>query len=155
MNETDGTVDKSFDLDFSDLELQEVPIIFAGKNYTLREASGEAAVRYRNALTDSADIGEGGKVTRLKNIASVEPLLVSLCLFTESGKRLSAQGVAQLFPARVLKKIFDTAMKISGLKEAEGKESLVKQKEELEKAIQALDEAEELAGNDSGGLQDG
>ena len=123
----------SDELVFDNLELVELPVIVGDKSYTLREANGGAACQYRNALIECTKLGPGGVPTQLKGIASVEPLLVSLCLFDEKGKRVPTSTIEK-WPARVQKALFEKAKEISELGE---------------------DEEGETAGNVPAGITDG
>jgi hypothetical protein len=106
------------DLIFDTIDLQEVPVQIAGKSYTLREANGEAARRYRNALLRSAKLGPDGKPVSLDGMADAEMILGS-------------------WPANVIKKLFNKAYAMSDLKEGEEDtiEGLKKRKERLEKEL--------------------
>ena len=70
-------------LDFDDLAPVTVPVTLGKRKYLLREASEDAACKYRNASLAGAEISNvSGQVTvrRVGSMADVEPLLVSLCL---------------------------------------------------------------------------
>ena len=118
---------------FDSLSLIEVPVKIIDKNYVLREASEDAACRWRNSQVSGAKMVDG-KVSGLGNLADGEPLLVSLCLFElvpevkqfPDGKPVPLQTVRS-WPARVVKQLFAKAKEISGL--SEGEESI----EDLEK----------------------
>jgi hypothetical protein len=126
-------------INFDDLSLIEVPVSIEGKKYTLREASGGAAIQYRNAMLASTKLGPGGTVTSVSGMANIEPLLVSLCLFDEKGKRVS-EATIKNWPSRVLKTLFDRAKEISELDEDGGDlESLNKQKDEIEEKIAQIE----------------
>lgn len=92
------------------------PVRFEGKSYTLKEASGRAAVEYRNAVSACLQYGPDGRIAGVRNIASVEPLLISLCLFDEKGKNVP-KHVIESWPSRVQRAIFDRAKQISDLGE--------------------------------------
>lgn len=105
-------------LDFNDLSPIEVPVSIDGRSYILREATGDAACRYRNALLACTQLGPEGKPSSVKGMADAEPLLVSLCLFDDAGKPVSGPTIRK-WPARVLKALFDKATEISQLGEEE------------------------------------
>jgi predicted ribosome quality control (RQC) complex YloA/Tae2 family protein len=142
------------DLIFDTIDLQEVPVQIAGKHYTLREASGEAARRYRNALLRSAKLGPDGKPVSLDGMADAEMILVNECLIDRSGRKTPIQVLGS-WPANVIKKLFNKAYAMSDLKEGEEDtiEGLRKRKERLEKELDetkaklAKLQPEESAGN--------
>jgi len=102
------------ELNFDDLTPIEIPVRIQGKNYVLREASGDAACRYRNAVLACAQLTPEGKAVSVRNLADVEPLLVSLCLFDEKGNPVSVNQVRK-WPARVVKALYEKAKEISDL----------------------------------------
>lgn len=103
-------------MDFGDLEEVTIPVHVKGEAYTLREASGRAAGKYRNACLECTTIGPDGKPTGFHNVADVEPLLVSLCLFDENGRNVPQARIEQ-WPSRVQKALFNKAKEISDLDE--------------------------------------
>lgn len=104
----------SFEIDFSDLTVIEIPVNISGEKYFLREASGEAACNYRNAVLKCTKLGPEGKPSSMEGIASVEPLLVSLCLVDSEGKRVP-ESLVKSWPSRVVKVLYDKAKEISEL----------------------------------------
>ena len=103
-------------LRFDTFELHQETVYLGDREYTLREASSGAATRYRNALLECATIGPDGKPSKLSGMASVEPLLVSLCLFDPEGKLVPLKVVEEL-PARIVKSLFNRIKEISDLDE--------------------------------------
>ena len=112
-------------LDFSDLTRVEVSVTVGDKQYTLREATGDAACRYRNALLKCTELGPEGKPVRVIGMADVEPLLVSLCLFNEQNKPVHVNTVRS-WPARIQKALFEKTKEISNLDDEEEDEEAVK-----------------------------
>jgi hypothetical protein len=79
---------------------------------------------------------------RVKGLADLEPMLVSLCLFDEQGKPVPAAFVRE-WPSRVIKAIYDECKRISQLDEAaETADDLKKQRDELDKRIAKLENPE-------------
>jgi len=110
------------DLDFDALEPIELPVKYKGKNYVLREATGEASVAYRNARLDCTQYNESGEISSIRGLASIEPLLVSLCLFkVNPAGSVEPVTVEELssWPARVQDKLFAKAKLISGMSETD------------------------------------
>lgn len=103
-------------MDFGDISLIEVPVKIAGKDYILREASGGAAEKYRDASIAGMTFTDG-KLTRVEGLAGVESLLVSLCLFNDKGLPVPL-SLIRSWPSRVQKRLFERAKKISDLNES-------------------------------------
>lgn len=129
----------SEELNFNDLKLIEVPVTIEGKKYTLRETDGEASVTYDNALLDSGVLGPDGKTTRYLGLANRQPLLVSLCLFDESGERVP-EAVVRSWPGRVQKRLFAKAREISRLDDEDNLDALIKQRDLLNDQIERMQE---------------
>jgi hypothetical protein len=117
-------VSESFD--FSSLSPVEIPVVGPdGKQYVLKEANGTAAKRYNDARTGGI-LFEGGQLKKIEGAGSLEPLLVSLCLFAVEGEgekkvlRPMANHqpyIEREFPARVIKQLYNKAREISNLEE--------------------------------------
>ena len=135
----------SDEFDFSGITRIEIPVTGPnGKKYILKEADGAAAVKYRNAVMDGITLGEGtgDRITakKITGQASVEPLLVSLCLFDAEHDKPVHISVVQGWPYRVQKKLYDKVKEISELDEEDPNRK---------------DKVEEQTGNESTGSQDG
>lgn len=117
---------------FDDITSVEVPVSIGGKKYVLREADGDAACKYRNALLRSTKLGPDGRPSSIDGMADAEPLLVSLCLFEvyddkgQEKRRLVLPSTIRSWPARVLKALFKKVRDISDLEERETMEDLEK-----------------------------
>tara|TARA_R110002020_G_scaffold376130_3_gene587310 strand:+ start:29126 stop:29548 length:423 start_codon:yes stop_codon:yes gene_type:complete len=98
-------------------ELIEIPVTIGEKKYTLKEASGDTVVRYKNAITRATTFKDG-KLSSVSNINDSEPLLVSLCLFQENGLPVSLTLVRS-FKNSTLEVLFDKAKEISNLDQAD------------------------------------
>jgi hypothetical protein len=110
--------------DFSSLERVNIPVTVGDQQYILKEASGGAAKAYRNALMACMVLGPEGKPIKLSGLASVEPLLVSLCLVDSKGRPVD-QKTVESWPARIVKVLFEKAKEISGLTEEAEERSLL------------------------------
>lgn len=109
-------------IDFEDVSLIEVPVRLGGESFTLREADGEATIRYRNAISNSIRVVDE-KPTGVSNIADAEFLLLSLCLFKDVGKNvLVAPSYLKRLKGSVLRKLIEAVKEISGLGERKGDE---------------------------------
>lgn len=104
--------------DDGDSELKTIPVRFRGRDYVLREATAEAAARYRNAFFQCGKMVDG-KVVGMEGMADLEHLLVSLCLLeTADGQTVPKEEVAT-WPSRIVKKLFNAAKRMSDLDEEE------------------------------------
>jgi len=144
------------EFDFDDLALIEVPVKIAGKEYLLREASGEDARIYNNARMQGVQM-EGEKILSLpEDSAGIPSLLVSRCLWeTKDGKATVRVALNKVrgFPSRIIGPLFEKAKEISGL-EDDTEETISKQMSELRKRLERIREQEKvknvLQGTDDG-----
>jgi hypothetical protein len=130
---------------FDDLAPIEVPVKLEGLHYVLREASGDAVVKYQNRIFKSTKIGGEGKPTTIEGFADADPYLLSMCLFEadenglikldKHGRASSVQVQTILsWPNRVLARLVSTLKQISP--DIEGKET----EESLTKKISLFQE---------------
>ena len=139
------------ELDFTGLEEQEEPFTYKKVDYILHEASGDAAVKYRNAMLACTTLGPEGKVQKIEGLASVEPLLVSLCV-TRIDARTNkvirvGEPIVRGWPNRMLKQLYAKVKEISDLDDGEDLEALRKQRDELDAKITQAEASEERAKN--------
>lgn len=121
------------ELNFDDLAPVEVRVSIRHEPYVLTEASGDAAVKYRNAAMGGAKMLDG-KVVGVSGVADVEPLLVALCLtkivpLKDGGedRRPVSVNTVRSWPVRVQKALFNKVKEISeGLEEKETEDTLRK-----------------------------
>lgn len=130
--------------DFPDIAPVEKPVKIGSKDYTLREASTEAARRYRNQLFRSTKFADG-QVASVEGMGDIEPLLVSLCLYEQytDAKGATKERTVPLptvlsWPSRVTKKYFDWIKLVSDLDEKETVETLEKRLADTEKRLEKL-----------------
>lgn len=129
-----------------DLTIQEVKYVIGDVNYVLREASGLAARKYRQAcVTGTEMVIDEAKDTRtvrnLQDSLNVEAFLVSLCLFRVDGNKMSPVSITTIegWPSRVQKKLFDKAKEISDLTENLTLAQLYKQRDKLLNKIDRME----------------
>lgn len=103
-------------LDFSDLTPQSVEFEYEGHKYVLREATGAVAKKFNNERASRIQYGPNGTIVGIHNLGDLEVLLVQYCLETESGDKLPT-SIIEKWPHRMVKKLYETAETISGLKE--------------------------------------
>lgn len=127
---------------FDDITPIEIPVEISGKHYILREATGEAAAKWRSAMLRCTKLGPGGVPESVTGLAETELLLVALCLFEvvegAANKPVTMTFVANL-PYRVTGKLFETAKRISGLDADEKAEDLRKRIEEDSRRLELLE----------------
>lgn len=128
-----------------------VPVKIDGVEYTLEEASGDVACKYRNRFLECTKL-ENGKVIGVQGTADLEPFLVSMCLWhmAEGGKKTNVPAVTiRSWPSKIQTQLFKRAKDISGI--AEEEETI----ESLQKKLDAAKKKKEELGNSSSGSQDG
>ncbi len=129
-----------------DLEPRTLKVTIFGKPYVLREAMGDAVVKYRNKVTSAASLSSEGKLAKVGNIADAEPGLVASCLYrvTDTGvEELVTEQFVRNLPNRIMKRLYDTIKEISDMDEVETKESLMKQKKDIEQKLTNLENKDE------------
>lgn len=102
------------------IQPKELRLTIGGAKYVMLEASGDVACRYRNALLDCTELGPEGTPVRVKNMADLEPYLVSMCLYpvnadgTVASKSVSPVLVRS-WPSRVQKALYVQARKLGDI----------------------------------------
>jgi hypothetical protein len=105
-------------MDFGDLKPMERGITnLFGKNYILREASEDAARKYRNSAVRAAKMSDG-KIVGMDGVGDVQSVLVAACLFEEGSNRCVTEAVVRTWPSRVVKPMFDWVKEVSKLDES-------------------------------------
>lgn len=104
-------------LDFGGLEIRKKTVIGPDKKtYSLEEATGKVATDHRNAIMASSVFGPDGRVTGVKNLASVEAAFVAGCLWDEKRRNPPVQAILG-WPSQVVKKLYEAAQELSGMNE--------------------------------------
>ena len=137
---------------FESVERLSVPVKIGDQDYILYEASTEAAVMFRNRSASKVRL-ENGKVAGISDVASVEPFLVGMCLHEVSKEGIPSEkpiteAAARKFKYSIVKKIYETAVRISELDESDSLEVLIKQRDDLNERIQKLKEGTTAAKKD-------
>lgn len=99
-------------------ELKKLPVKIDGKQYTLVQADGDKANKWRNAVLDCMVLGPDGTPRGSKNLANVDSMLVGLCLQDEGGNLVDLKTI-RTWPHTVVIALAKEAKRISGLDEAE------------------------------------
>lgn len=119
------------EFDFSDVESKDVPVKGPdGKDYILCEADGAAVVKFRNTSLACHKYDSEGNLVGVKDLASVEPLLVSLCLFEilpDGTRQPTTVKLISSWKNRVQKTLFNKAMEISDIREQPKERTLLAQ----------------------------
>jgi hypothetical protein len=129
-------MDTNGELIFDSLDLIEIPVKIAGKDYVLIEADEDKVAKYRNAIsrtykTKTEGAGEVREMTS-EGLADTESYLLSMCLFQFfDGKRVSVpKEVIKKWPHRVSGKLFDKLEEISGLSAKKDEKTEAERKEQ-------------------------
>ncbi len=85
-----------------------------GEVYTLREATGTAAMDYQNAILKCTRFGPNGKPIGFSNLANTEPMLVASCLVNSKGLKVGYNTIVG-WPSRILTALYKKAKEISEL----------------------------------------
>jgi hypothetical protein len=146
---------------FDDTELIQIPVCRKGVWFILQEALEGDACKFRDRQLAGTEF-KGTSVSKIRGLAESEYYLVALCLyeftgtFGEKGEPLPEEGGKYKVGKRVhpdrlkqwkhlqIKKLFELAQEISGLKEEEETVDELKKKiEALQDKVQELEEAGE------------
>lgn len=131
------------------------------KEYLLREASGEAATKWREVVMSATRFNKDGKPSGVQGLSESEPLLVSLCVFPRDAKggwsdRHITVMEVKSWPARVQKDLFERAKKISHLSEdADTEEAIQKRIAELTERLREIQEEQAALKKQPGDGEDG
>jgi len=114
-------------INYDDFETIRIPVSVKGFKYTLTEATGKAAVDYRNAALACTKLGPTGKPSSIVGLGGLEPLLVSLCLTDNANSdRPVPKQTIMSWPARIQSSLFTRAKQISDLGEDNPEKDLLK-----------------------------
>lgn len=129
---------------FDDITPIEVEVFVGKEKYILRETSGAARVIYDNARLACYEYQEG-KLVKVHDIANIEVLLVSLCLFMSDGVTPVSEVTIKMWPGRVYKALYEKAREISGMSETP--ENLEEQIKLLQKQLSEFKAKEDTLKN--------
>jgi len=122
-----------------DLEPVILAVEISGQKYTLREITGVGHIRYFNSL-DARTVRDGDQA-RIANVAELEPLLVSLCLYDSQGN-LVPEATIRGWPARIQRELYLRVKEISHMDETSNLESLKERRVEIDRQIARLEEGQ-------------
>ena len=137
-----------------DLTPIEVEYTIGTTVYILREASGEAAVKFSNAKLKNL-VMDDGKVTKVAGMASIQPFLVSLCLTEKATGKAVLEETIKSWPSRIQSALFDKAKEISEIDQDATKEGLEKIIADAQKQLAEIKAKETPAKNELDGEQAG
>jgi len=128
-----------------DLTPAEVPIVIRAKGddgkltstkCILREASGDVAARYRDAMMRCTTLGPNGRAVKIEGMAGTEAVLVAGCLFYADTNKPVPIDVIRSWPNRVQEALHKKAKEISELdREDETVEGIESQITDLQKRL--------------------
>ncbi len=146
----------SNEFDFGDVTFAEVAVVIpGGGECVLRQASGEAAIKYRKQIMGGMRMEDGKVGGNVTSMAAGEPLLVHLCLYDVDNKRVPLTKI-ESWPYPVMKKLYDKAMEISDLNPDDTKDAGDWLKENHPEIFEEYEKyAEEARGNESEGTESG
>lgn len=101
--------------DYSAFSFTEIPVKVGSSSYTLKEASGKVARQHRNRQTECL-ILKDGKAVGVKNIADLDVLLLTGCLFDHKGNNVP-QSVLDTWPGKIISGLAKKAKEISELQD--------------------------------------
>jgi len=104
-----------FDFD-KDLQPRSMPVKYKSVQYTLDEAGESAAVEWRNGNM-AASTYVDGKYAGMRNLAGVEPQLVSRCLRITETNAAVPLGVICNWPARLVNQLYQWVLDNSDMNE--------------------------------------
>jgi hypothetical protein len=143
----------SDELNFDSLEPIEVSVSIRGKKYVLCEATSEAAIRYRDGMMRSTKLNADGKPASIDGLCATEPTLVKDCLYElldpkdfTKRKPVTIEFVRGLL-YQVQKKLYEKVKEISPGLSDNTKESLTKERENIDKKLAILQATEDSSKN--------
>jgi len=116
-----------------------------GKDYVLREASGDTVAKFNNARARCAKYQDGG-LAGVEGLGDLEPMLVSMCMFEDKGDgtpdphKPIKGNLLRAWPGPIVKALFDKAAEISELDSDKDLSSLRKQRDAIDKQIKQIEE---------------
>lgn len=139
---------------FDDITPIEIPVQIAGQSYVLREASGDAVVRYENHRIRCTRFVDGKFAGIDGPINDGEPQLVADCLYRVStspdGKRVLSkveEKVVRSWPARIQRFLFSKVKEISRIDQLEDEETIEGMRRRLAELEARRDEPKNLLGD--------
>lgn len=108
-------------LDFTEQEdlIVSIPVTIPGESqeFRLKTFTGADATKYHNAQARSVRLdNQGNPVGFTGDVANIEPLLVSLCLYDEKGKKVSVSKIGN-WPFPVQRRLYKVAQEINKINE--------------------------------------
>lgn len=128
-----------------DLTPQEEVHKIGQTEYVLKEASGEAAIKWRNAEQACYEYGSEGNISKITGLAETIPLLVSMCLFERNGQGDKPVTIGQVkaWPDRIQQQLYQRAKELSNLDQPANLDALIKQRDRINERIANLSKEED------------
>lgn len=108
-----SVLNESFD--FDDIQQAVKEVKYEGKVYTLREPMSDAVTKWKNAQMEGM-VFENGKPKGARGLASIEPLLISMCLFDDKDKPVSLTALST-WSTKVTRKLYAWLLEVGELKD--------------------------------------
>jgi hypothetical protein len=130
------------EMNFDDIAPIQIPVTIGGNKYLLKEANGDIVCRHRNNVINCSKL-EDGKLTAIQGLPDTEFSLVQMCLSTvtddpaTNGKPV-LMSVVRSWKNKVVKELFNKIKEISEMDEDDSLKTLIKQRDELNKKIDAI-----------------
>jgi len=102
-----------------DLNVSIVPVTIAGKSYQIREMSGLSRDKYQDDVQTRFAFDDKNLPTRIIKHEGMKALLISLCLFDESGAAVPISTI-QTWPSKVVDGLFAECSKLNTLNKTQG-----------------------------------
>lgn len=97
-----------------ELNVTVVPVSISGKRYEIREMTGQARDKYQDDVQNRFAFDDKNLPTRILKHEGMKALLVSLCLFDDTGKPVAIDTIQQ-WPAKVVDGLFAECSKLNTL----------------------------------------
>lgn len=123
-------------------ELKEVPVKIGDEKFILKEADGLIAVTYRNEVMSRTRAlqNANGAIKPKDGLAGIEPMLISMVLFTEDGSAVAKSRI-QGWSNAVQRALFDRAKALGSLEEKRTLADLKAERKQLDETIKELEAA--------------
>lgn len=111
------TLSLSVSLKLKSIPVKVIDVDGNEKTFTLRELNGEQRDNYLDNMNKRMTY-KGGEVDTVKDLKGIHTSLLCQCLYNDADQLLT-EPVLKLWPARVLKQLYNAAQELSGLGEKE------------------------------------
>lgn len=117
-------------LNWESAEPKEEDVTIGTASYILREASGGAASKHKDATFKAVKVNNQTQTSTFGGIADADLVLLSECLFDKATKVPVLLATVRALPNRISEPMVKHLKEISGMEAADTKESLTKQRDD-------------------------